>query len=297
MKRTRAWSFHPVLPVIGTLLAIALACFGKLFLHPGEFLVGVQRGGLNDLVFWFLPRRDYPRLAFRQFGQLPFWCPWVGGGAPFLGSFQTALFYPPNWLFAIAPARGLISWIMVTHHALGALGAYLLSRRLGVCVLGCMFAAIAFGASPILLARTGEGHYATLCTVAWYPWAFLAYENLKQGRKCGWVEMAAVLALTFLAGHPQEFFYLVLTLSAVCVLETVLFLARGELRRGCALIARWGGAGLVAAALAAVELIPLAIYLLHASQEARLRSGIPLTPGWANCLQLISPMALGGPWA
>jgi hypothetical protein len=275
------------------LIAAAVACFWPLVRHPFDLLVSTQRGGLNDLVTWYLPRREYPRLALAQFGQLPFWCPWVAGGIPFVGSFQTAVFYPPNWIFWFLPAREVVSWILVAHHLVAAVGAYFLARRLGATPLAASLAAITFGESPILLARTGEGHLTTLSTVAWYPWAFLAYEGLRLGRRGAWTAVVLTMALGFLAGHPQEFYYLTASLTAICGCDVAGRMWAVGARPGLGLGLRWAMAGVATLGLVAAELLPLAIYLGQAADEARLGLENPLTPSLPNLAQLVFPFILG----
>ncbi len=282
--------------VFGVLSATLLTCFWPLFRHPADLLVGVQREGLNDLSMWCVPRREYPRLTLTRDGQLPFWCPWLGGGSPFLGSLQTALFYPGNWPFWLFDARGLLSWSLVGHHLIAAAGAYGLCRRLGGTSLGASFSAIAFGASPVLLARTSEGHLPTLSIVSWYPWAFWMYEEFRTGNRRGFVGLVVVLSLAVLPGHLQESFYLVLALTCICLFEAVRWAFAGQRARAAGLLARWVLAGTATAGLIAAELIPTAIYLTHAAGKARLgSSGLASAPGLANLLQLLHPFALGGP--
>ncbi len=282
--------------VFGVLAATLLACFWPLFRHPADLLVGVQNEGLNDLSIWYLPRREYPRLTLTRDGQLPFWCPWLGGGSPFLGSLQTAVFYPGNWPFWLFDARGLISWSLVGHHLVAAAGAYGLCRRLGGTSLGASFSAIAFGASPVLLARTGEGHLPALSVVSWYPWAFWMYEEFRSGSRRGFLGLVVVLSLAVLAGHLQESFYLVLALTCICLFEAGRWTFAGQRARAAGLLARWVLAGTATAGLIAAELIPTAIYLTHTADKARLEAGgLTGAPGLANLLQLLHPFALGGP--
>lgn len=282
--------------VCGVLAATLLACFWPLFRHPADLLVGVQRKGFTDLLMFNLPRREYLRLMLTRDGHLPFWCPWLGGGSPFLGSLQAAVFYPGNWPFWFFDARGLISWSLVGHHLLAAAGAYGLCRRLGGRSLGASLAAVAFGASPVLLARTGEGHLVTVSVLSWYPWTFWMYEEFRAGSRRGFAGLVVVLALAVLAGHLQEAFYLILALTGICLVEAVRLAFAGQRARAAGLLARWALAGAATAGLVAAELIPMAIYLRQSAGKARL-AGEDLTgvPGVANLLQFIHPFALGGP--
>ena len=58
---------------------------------------------LGEVIFWGTPSLQfYPwrELAFSELrqGRLPLWNALVGNGAPLLANYQTAVFYPPNWL-------------------------------------------------------------------------------------------------------------------------------------------------------------------------------------------------------
>lgn len=295
MNECNSRSWRQAAPVVGVILIAGIACFWPLFQHPFDLLVGIQRGGTNDLTSWYLPHREYPLLTLTQFGQFPFWNPWVAGGTPFFGSFQTAVFYPPNWIFWFVPARSLISWDLVVHHLIAASGAYFLSRRLGASRLGATFASVIFGVSPILIARTGEGHLTTINTLAWYPWAFLAYQSLREGGRWSVIALLTTLALCFLAGHPQEFYYLILTLSVLCLVDMGRCLVKGRVKDGLKHGLSCGLTGMATAGLVAAELIPLAVYLSNASAGARLKSSMPVSPGPSNLVQMVFPFANGGP--
>ena len=67
-------------------------------------------------------------------------------------------------------------------------------------------------ASPFLLAHTAEGHYPHVWAACWYPWAFWAFMQ-QRGRVKGLLILPLVLAMTYLTGHPQEWYLLVLALS------------------------------------------------------------------------------------
>ena len=112
----------------GAVLASVLACFWPLVKHPGRMLVGNQHGGMNDITFWFLPHRLVPQQLLFGHGQLPFWCPWWGGGSPFLGNLQSAVFYPLNWPFWVCDVATTISWTLVLHHVIAAMGAMHFAR-------------------------------------------------------------------------------------------------------------------------------------------------------------------------
>ena len=242
---------------------LRLACFWQLAIHPFDLLVGVQQRGLNDLSECQLGNRDYPRVTLHGFGQMPYWNPYLGCGAPHLGNAQSAFLYPPSWLFWIFGARSLISWVLVGHHLLGGFGTYGLSRHYGCSRLGATFAGVAFLASPVLLANSGAGHLGALCEIAWVPWAFWAYERFRLRLRWGFPGLAVVLALTLIAGHPQESVLLVLSLTCLWLYDCVRLLFQHRPGQAFWLLVCWPAIGLVAAALVMGELIPMGIQLWH----------------------------------
>ncbi|MGO9600356.1 MAG: YfhO family protein [Isosphaeraceae bacterium] len=283
--------------VCGVLLGASAVCFWPLVMHPGDLLVGVHRGGVNDLLTWALPRSELPRLVWEKYREMPFWSPWWGAGGPLLGNPSSALFYPPNWLLYVGEPRKLISWLLVFHHLVAACGVFMLCRRWGFTRLGALFAGCAYGFSPVLLARTAEGHLRTLSVVSWCPWVLWAFSGFLTGRRFSGLWLVVLLALSIAAGHLQEVYYLIVVLTAFCLLEACKHVLRGEggWKSALALVCKWCLIGTATAGLAAVELLPLAVYLSQAAIDGRLERVFLGTPGLANCLQLINPLALGGP--
>src|SRR3972149_10789228 len=75
-------------------------------------------------LFWgtpslqFVPWRAWAWEVLQQ-GHLPLWNPLLGMGAPLVANYQSALFYPPNWLLAVFdPAWG--QGLLVLLHLLWA---------------------------------------------------------------------------------------------------------------------------------------------------------------------------------
>jgi hypothetical protein len=184
--------------------------------------------------------------------------------------------------------------VLVLHHLIAAVGAYALCRKVGGGEVGAVFAAVAFGGSPVLLARSSEGHLAAICIVSWYPWALLMYEGFRAGDRRSSVGLVLALGLAILAGHLQEAFYLVLSLSLVCVLEAGWCVLVRDWGRAARLLVGWALVGVATAGLVAAELIPMVIYLRHTATMVRLKVESVGSPGLANLLQMLHPFALGG---
>ena len=289
---------HKKLFLAGAVVALATACcFHQLVLHPGDLLVGCQRNGFNDLTAYFLSSKAYPGIAWSQFGQLPLWNPFLLAGTPFTGNPQSALFYPPNCIFLFLKPGTIISWMLVLHHFWAGFGTLLLTRRYGLSVIGSVAAGVIFLSAPFLVAQTGEGHYNQICAISWIPWAFLAWERLKQQRRGSAPVMALVMAMCFFCGHAQEVFYLGLILTFLTIAEIVRLAAKERQDDARFLLQQWLLTGIGALGLVAVDLLPAWHYTRLTIRSGRLSledadaGGLRLSNLW----QLLDPFVLGHP--
>ena len=139
-------------------------------------------------LFWgtpgtqFVPWRDYAWEMFRT-GQIPLLNPLIGMGAPLIANYQSAVFYPPNWLYFLIDeiaGIGALAWLqaplVAAHLVLAGFGMVFLTRRLDFGVLSQCISGLAFGLSGYLVSRAG--FLSINSTVAWLPWVVLIGTNL-----------------------------------------------------------------------------------------------------------------------
>ena len=279
----------------GGLLALAaLVLFSQLTQHPSDLLVGVQRDGRNDVTSHTLAARSVIKNEFAKSGDIALWHGRGLLGSPWLGNPQSALFYPPHWLFFFADVAAWISWMTVAHHWFAGLGVYFLSRREGVCWSGATVAAICFAAAPFLIAQTGEGHSTQVFLIAWAPWAFLVYDYLRSGTRGAWAVMSLVLSTAFFCGHVQEAYYLVLILCCLVVGDFVAKPAGATARFGLA--KNWLMAGIATIGLVAIELGPNWVYTRFGVRASGMNAEAAgrISAGFESLAQLLNPFALGG---
>ena len=274
---------------------------------------------LNQFVPWWTLSWD-----LIMSGTFPYWNSLLGMGAPLAANYQSALFYPPTWLYFMVYAAGGIgamAWFMaimiVLHLSWSALGMALLIRALKLSRFAQVLGGLAFGLSGYLVARAG--FLSINAAVAWLPWIILAVTQLvkavqllpgehiaaRQPGKRNWnkilstfILLVVAIAMQLLAGHAQTAWYSML-------LAGLWFLFFGyidpwlEKRRAkndtssietkagqpeesnqhnepevphlttkSWLLVLFGGAVFLAAALAAVQLLPTAEYLLESQRSA-----------------------------
>jgi hypothetical protein len=228
----------------------------------------------GETLFWGLPTLQfYPwrQFAFAEIGagRLPTWNPYVGAGAPLLANYQTAVFYPPNWLFLLLPDPQAMSWIAVLHVLWAGVGMWLFAGALGLPTFGRAISALSYALSGYLMARLSS--FPTADAVAWMPWVFwLVHRVIFERKACdvGW--LALVFGMQLLTGHAQTTLY-----SSFGVGLYALWCATSQQRRDRALDRFYGlvlvGVGMVlGAAVAAIQIVPTAEYLLESQRSGGL---------------------------
>jgi hypothetical protein len=161
----------------------------------------------TDLTAQFLYARAFG-FGELQRGHLPLWNPYIYGGVPFLGDFQSALLYPLNFLFLVLPLGAAINWSFALHlYLLGAAMSFWTSRR-GLLPAAAFMAGIAATFSGSVLLHIYAGHLSNVCSLAWIPLIFAGIDGWLKRRHAGWLVLAAsAAALQIYAGHPQYVYY------------------------------------------------------------------------------------------
>ncbi len=225
----------------------------------------------GETLFWGLPTLQfYPwrEFAFEQLreGHLPAWNPYLGAGAPLLANQQTAVFYPPNWLWLVLPGAQAMSFVAVLHVLWAGLGMWCFTGTLGFTPFGRGISALAYAFSGYLIARLGS--FPTANAGAWIPWLFWLVQRVLAQRRApdvGWLGIA--FGLQLLAGHAQTTWYGVVSVGLYALWHTAWHMRRDRLQdRVHALLAV--GVGLLLGVLvAAVQLIPTLEYLAQSQRS------------------------------
>lgn len=248
--------------------------------------------------------------GFRELaaGRIAQWNPHTYCGAPYLGSMQSALLYPPNLIFLVLPTSLGINWSIGLHLCLlaGLTYAWARSRQIGregsflagtIAVLG--------GASFL---HVYAGHLSNICTMAWTPLVLMAIEHVARSaprgerqRAIAWGCAGAVaVAMQIYAGHPQYLFYTGVTavLYSALLLGTAWWVATP--RPGLGTLAATGFSLCaiypLGAALGAAQLLPG----IAASRETIRSAPVPFSFAamfgfpQENLLTLVAPFFFGG---
>src|SRR6266542_4178712 len=168
------------------LVALALGIVARPLLRAEVFT-------FRDHGDYFQPLRFFTAAQIKT-GHLPLWNPYSAGGEPWLANPQTAVFYPPAWLFLVLPFEAAYMLYLALHLALLGCGALLLFSRkasLGAALIGAV--ALMFCGPTLSLLDVQNN----LTTFAWLPlviWCAVSRASAMWS--------AAAIAMSFLAGEP-----------------------------------------------------------------------------------------------
>jgi hypothetical protein len=176
----------------------------------------------REAVFWGTPLLQF--WPWRQFavdellaGRLPLWNPYSGCGVPLLADHQTAVFYPPNLIYLVLPVERAMGVSLYLHAVLAGLAMYAFVRELGRSRLAGSVAGSAFMLGGYVVSR---GSFLTeVSAIGWLPLLWLYGRRLLQPDQ-PWrrqvralLALSATIALQFLAGHAQTWFYSLVSLA------------------------------------------------------------------------------------
>ncbi len=261
--------------------------------HAGGVPVaaGTERGNpvLRDVTFQIQPWLLFARRELRA-GRLPGWNPYQFAGSPFWANGQSAPLFPLHLLFtALPPQLGfvLLPWLRLV---LGGCGVWMLARELALGPQAALLAALTFALSgmPVSFALFPMGN--ALALVPWVLWAVERVAAAGRGALAPAVAgLAAAAGLQLLGGHPET--------AAHTALLSLLYLAlRGPARPAAAWLG-WAAGWLGGAALAAVQLLPLALTLPETARWQGAAGGgePPLGLLLRQPLRLVLPELYGHP--
>ncbi|GAB4536867.1 MAG: hypothetical protein Kow0063_22840 [Anaerolineae bacterium] len=263
------------------------------------------------VLYWGVPLYQfYPwhRLVVEAFrsGHLPLWTDLLGNGAPLLANHQSAVFYPFNLIYFLAPVEQAMGYSVVVHLMLAGLFAFAWGRAIGLSRFAATIVGLSFGLSGFLAGRT---QFITIVnSAAWLPLLFLFAERLARRRT--WLDavwLGLVMALQFLAGHAQLWFYSLWGVAAYVIARAWRLPSEqsGIGSRKPAQVWRWrggvfillAGALILSLGLSAAQLLPTAELSLHSQRSDGLDPAEAMTYSfWPwRLLTLAVPRLFGSP--
>ncbi|MCX7981961.1 MAG: YfhO family protein [Syntrophales bacterium] len=198
------------------ILCTVLLVFSDLFFNGGTLIL---TSGITDTATQFVYFREFAFSELKK-GNLPLWNPYLFSGAPYLGGFQAALFYPLNAIYLFLPLAYAINVSIVLHVMLLGFFMFLWAERSGLRWHTAFLSAILLMFSGAHFPHIFAGHLPNLCAMAWVPLIFLCLDELIKKYTLRWVLIGiASVSMQILAGHPQYVYYTVIVSLLYVVLK------------------------------------------------------------------------------
>jgi hypothetical protein len=217
---------------------------------------------IGDLVTAFYPARAFAARSVRE-GSLPLWNPYLLGGSPFLANAQSSLFYPPNFLYYLLPLPAAWTLALMLRVFLSGIFMTLFVRHIGGSRAGSIFSGIVLALCGFMTAWQGQ---PMVDSATWLPLMCYAVLRLQESPSTQWIALAAfAFAMPVLAGHPETAAHVTLTTIALALVTWVC----SHFDRG--FLFRFMLAGLLAAGLASIQMIPTLEWLGQMPGALRIR--------------------------
>ena len=254
------------------LLAIVMFAVLAAIFHAKIFFSGSdQIIDTPDIRQYFLWLHQFAREEILA-GRLPLWNPYNYCGMPFAANPQVALFYPPTWLYLIEPVAQAHKHLIVLHLWMSGAFMYLFLRQIRLAQFAALIGALPYMLGNYAMANAAVGHLTVLFTMAWLPLIVLLFDRgLIQRSWRMMIACGAAMAAQLLAGEPQTTYYTALLLALYGLVRlirptpTVRWLdiqALGFWIVGLTIVA------MVAATVAAIQLVPSAELAMHSDRSA-----------------------------
>lgn len=171
---------------------------------------------VGEVLFWGLPALQFYPWRWFAFGELsegrlPFWNPYNGAGSPLVANYQSAIFYPPNWLyiFDIPQIMGITALL---HILWAGWGMWKFTGTLEVSTFGRGVSLLCYALGGYTLGRLGS--FPTANTAVWMPWLFWACLRVLQYQQMRDIGLLALFSgVMLLAGHAQTSWYIFVALG------------------------------------------------------------------------------------
>ncbi len=196
------------------LAAILLVLFGDVIFSKGDY---TPTHALGDVSGYYVHSRPFGFDELAR-GNVALWNPHTFSGAPFVGVFQTALFYPLNFFYFALPGGSAIAMELALTLWLMGFFTFLWARDKTLHPMACFVSAVAVMLAATSTLRVMSGALSVLETYAWWPLLLLSVDSLSRRSELGWC-LAGIAAVTMmiLAGHPPTILMAAAATALYCV--------------------------------------------------------------------------------
>jgi hypothetical protein len=251
-----------------------LLCLFIFAAYP-EVVFGSHTFFYRDYGVFGYPLAHHHRTAFWS-GEFPLWNPLSNCGLPHFAQWNTMVLYPLSIIYLALPMPWALGFYCLGHLFLAGLGMYWLAHRWTANRFAATVAGLGYALNGLMLHSLMWPN--NIAALAWMPFVVLLMERAAREGMRALPFAVLVGAIQMLSGAPEVILFTWLLAAAVCV--TV---RESCWRRRCS---SFGLAGLLVAALTAVQLLPFLDLVAQSQRDRDYSTDAWAMPpwGWANLL-------------
>jgi len=189
-------------------LAPAVLLAAALILIPPGTIPYPPGSDFSDAALAHWPAANYLRESLLQHSAVPLWSDMRMLGQPFAANPLNKVWYPPQWLVLLLPPTLHLDVLIYLHGILLASGMLVWARAERLNAYAGLFAALAWGLNPKLMAHLGAGHLDIVYALAWAPWVLWAGLRLIDQPSLRRALTLAMLAALLVLADVRMAFYL-----------------------------------------------------------------------------------------
>lgn len=202
------------------LLLVLVAFFGKILFTDKI----IRAPDIMNEYYWTALR--LAKQSFLDVFRIPLTAQWDifsnGGNTLEGGEAGTSFLVLQRLIYQIFPLPAAVAWFMVIHYFIGGWGVYVYCRTIGVSRPAAFFGGLIFALAPENASLINAGHVLKVATIAYAPWAFVAFEKGFQSRRLIWfLTTGVVLAYQFFNTHWQIAYYTCLAIGVYGILRSI----------------------------------------------------------------------------
>lgn len=147
------------------LLGLTVAMFAAAVLSPSDAVLSSLGTDLSEeFIYW-------RQFGFEQLhnGHLALWNPHVFSGVAFMGDFQSALLYPPNWIYLCLPLTRAVNLEIALHVFLLGWFMSMWTKHYGVHPLSVLFASAMMMFGGAYFFHITPGYLSVFDAMVWIP--------------------------------------------------------------------------------------------------------------------------------
>lgn len=221
----------------------------------------------RDLMLQFKPWKNFINSSFKNIlfssdylDFLPLWNPYNHCGTPFIGNIQAQIFYPFSLIFYLIKNFVVAFKIFLfLHLLLAGVFMFLMLKNKGFKLTTALTGALVWSFNGYIISRIE--FLSVFSSIIWLPLMILIIDKLpnKKFSLKHSIYLSFCIAIQFLAGHTQMWFYSIIFCLLYCVFLSIL-------NKDIKILFMFSLAVILSIAISSIQFLPTFEFILHSTR-------------------------------